>query len=458
MKRSFHSARGRRALSLTEGPLLPAIVRFSLPLMLSNVLQVLFNMSDIAVVGRFAGPEALGAVGSTTILVSLFTGFLIGMGSGVNVTVARYLGAEQLRDVSETVHTSALLLTLSGALLTACGVLATPGLLRLLGTKDVLLDGAVRYLQLYLLGMPAMAVFNFGNGVLSASGDTRRPLIFLSIAGVLNVALNLVFVIGCGMAEAGVALASVIAQYASAALILLSLTRRHDALRLTRRRLRLNPGKCRQVLSISIPSGLQNAIFAIANLFIQGAVNSFDAVMVEGNAAAANADALVYDVMAAVYVACASFMSQNEGAGQRPRVKKSYLICLGLSFGIAAVMSAALVIFGRTFLSLFTGDAAVAEAGLIRLRIMGCSYAFSALMDCTIAASRGIGKSLVPTVIVVLGSCVFRIFWVYTVFARFHTILSLYLLYICSWTITGLAELAYFVRSYRQLPPPKKQA
>ena len=438
-----------RHISLTEGPLLPSIVHFSIPLMLSNVLQVLFNMSDIAVVGRFAGSAALGAVGSTTILVSLFTGFLIGMGSGVNVTTARYLGAERHRDVSETVHTAAILLLITGAVLLLLGFTFTPALLRLLGTKDVLLNGAIRYLRIYMFGMPAMAVFNFGNGVLSASGDTRRPLTFLAIAGVLNVLLNLLFVIIFRMAEAGVALASALSQYVSAALVVLSLVQRHESIGLHRNQLRITPEKSRQILSISIPSGCQNAIFAIANLFIQAGVNTFDAVMVEGNAAAANADALVYDVMAAVYTACSSFMSQNYGARKRERVLKSYLMCLGLSFGIAAVMSGVLVLFGRQFLSLFTKDVEVAEAGLIRLRVMGYSYAFSALMDCTIAASRGLGKSFVPTIIVIMGSCVFRVVWVYTVFAHFHTILSLYLLYIFSWTITGVAELVYFIGCYR---------
>lgn len=447
--------RKSQPFSLTEGPMLPAIIRFSVPLMLSNVLQVLFNMSDIAVVGQFAGSRALGAVGSTTILVSLFTGFLIGMGSGVNVVTARYLGAEKHKDVSRTVHTSALLLLITGALLMAFGVLFTPALLQLLGTKDELLDGAILYLRIYSLGMPALAVFNFGNGVLSASGDTRHPLLFLSIAGVLNVALNLMFVIAFDMKEAGVALASVIAQYVSAGLIVLSLTHRHESIGLHRALLKMDGAKCRQVLSISIPSGLQNAIFAIANLFIQAGVNTFDALMVEGNAAAANADALVYDVMAAVYLACSSFMSQNYGAGHRDRVKKSYLLCLGLSFGMGAVLSAGLLLFGSAFLSLFTREAAVVEAGWTRLRVMGFSYAFSALMDCSIAASRGLGRSMVPTMIVILGSCVFRVVWVFTVFAHFHTILSLYLLYIFSWTITGVAELVYFIHCYRQqmLPP-----
>lgn len=434
--------------------MLPAIVRFSIPLMLSNVLQVLFNMSDIAVVGRFAGALSLGAVGSTTTLITLFTGFLIGMGSGVNVVTAHYLGADQPREVSKSVHTALMLHLAAGALLLLLGVWFTPAVLRLLGTKQELLAGAILYLRIYLLGMPALSVFNFGNGVFSAAGDTRRPLLFLTAAGVLNVLMNLLFVIGFQMAEAGVALASVLSQYVSAGLILFSLGARQDAIGLHRALLRPDLARTRQILALALPAGLQYAIFAIANLFIQSAVNSFDAVVVEGNAAAANADSLVYDVMAAVYIACSSFMSQNYGAGQTARMKRSYLICLGLSFGIAVVMGAALVLFGRQFLSLFTAEASVMEAGLTRLEVMSCSYAVSALMDCTIAASRGLGRSLVPTVLVILGSCIFRVAWVLTVFAYFHTILSLYLLYVFSWSLTGIAELAYFIRAYRKSVHP----
>ena len=446
--------RKQQTVSLTQGPMLPAIVRFSIPLMLSNVLQVLFNMSDIAVVGRFAGPLALGAVGSTTTLITLFTGFLIGMGSGVNVVTAHYLGADQGREVSKSVHTALFLHLAAGMLLLLSGLLFTPAILRLLGTKEELLAGAILYLRIYLLGMPALSVFNFGNGVFSAAGDTRRPLLFLSLAGVLNVLMNLLFVIVFQMAEAGVALASVLSQYVSAGLILFSLRARQDAIGLRRERFRPDAARTRQILALALPAGLQYAIFAIANLFIQSAVNSFDAVVVEGNAAAANADALVYDVMAAVYIACSSFMSQNYGAGQSARMKKSYLICLGLSFGIAALMGAALIVFGRQFLSLFTAEAPVVEAGLTRLHVMSCSYAVSALMDCTIAASRGLGRSLVPTVLVILGSCIFRVAWVLTVFAYFHTILSLYLLYVFSWALTGIAELAYFIFAWHKSVHP----
>ena len=442
---------------LTHGPLARQIILFSLPLMATNVLQVLFNMSDVAVVGKFAGAEALGSVGSTSILVTLLTGFLIGMGSGINVVVARYIGARHDSDVHEAVHTSLILSLIIGIIIMVLGFLFTPAMLSLLGTKPVLLDGAISYLRIYCLGMPAMAVFNFGNAVLSAAGDTKKPLYFLLASGIINILLNLFFVIVCHMAAAGVALASIISQYISATLVLLSLRRPGSVIRLQRDMLRIEPHKAKQILSLSIPAGLQNAIFAMANLFIQAGVNSFDEIMVEGNAAAANADALVYDVMAAIYTACSSFMSQNYGAGKRKRIIHSYFISMAFSFGIALVMSMLLVVFGRQFLGIFTNVDEVAEAGMIRLRLMGCSYAFSAFMDCTIAANRGLGKSLAPTIIVIMGSCVFRIIWVYTIFAAFHTIQSLYLVYIVSWAITATAEMICLRRVYREqmqkLPP-----
>ena len=436
---------------MTEGSLGKGIFFFSVPLILSNILQVLFNMADIAVAGRFAGAAALGAVGSTTTLVTLFTGFLMGLGAGVNVLVARFLGARMEGEVRRSVHTSAILCVAAGILIALLGVFGSRWLLELLHTKPELIDGAALYLRIYFLGMPAMAVYNFGNAVFSAAGNTKKPLLFLMAAGVLNVGLNLVFVIACQLSVAGVALASVISQYLTAVLILTALARETGCWGLCRRELRLSRDKARAVLYLGIPSGAQNAIFAVANLFIQTAVNSFDATMVAGNSAAANADALVYDVMAAFYTACASFISQNYGAGRIDRVKKSFFISMAYSFGAGAILGGALVLMGRPFLWLFTTEEAVVEAGMSRLTIMGVSYAVSAFMDCTIAAARGLGKSLAPTVIVILGSCVFRVVWVYTVFAWFRTVPSLYLLYVVSWTITAAAELAYFARCYRKL-------
>lgn len=441
----------RSKQDLTQGDLPKQILFFSIPLILSNLLQVLFNMADVAVVGRYAGSIALGSVGSTSILVTLFTGFLIGMSGGVNVLTALHFGAKDRKALAETVHSAAILCTIVGVIFLAIGVLFARNILALLNTKAELIDGAVLYLRVYFLGMPALAIYNFGNAVFSAVGDTKRPLLYLSVAGALNVTLNLFFVIACGMDVAGVALASAISQYVSAALILIDLFRRGgEEYGLRVRELRLSRSRSKAILSIGLPGGLQNAIFAIANLFIQVGVNSFDATMVAGNSAATNSDPIVYDVMAAFYTACGSFIGQNYGARQKERVKKSFLISLAYSFGAGLVLGAGILALGPQFLSLFTTESAVVEAGMHRLRVMSLSYGVSAFMDCTISASRGLGKTFVPTVMVILGSCVFRIVWVYTVFAYFHTITSLYLLYVFSWSITAVAEIWYFLRVYKR--------
>ncbi len=444
----------QKTIDMTEGSLPKNILFFSLPLMLTQMLEVLFNLSDVAIAGKYADYIALGAVGSTTLLVSLFTGILIGVGSGVNVRVAHRLGAQKADgDTSATARTIYTAFAVCGVIgiivCLVCGIFARP-MLEALNTKDELIDGAVLYLHIYSLGMPAMALYNFGNGVLSACGDTKRPLVYLSAAGVLNVLLNLFFVIVCKMAADGVALASVIAQYVSAGLILRRLLTTDDSCRLRLSHRLFDKKACKGVLMIGVPTGMQNAIFAVANLFVQTGVNHFDAIMVSGNSAAANADTLIFNVMSAFYTACASFISRNHGAGKNDRIMKTYGISLAYSFAAGAVFGGSLLLFGRQFLSLFTNEPRVVEAGMQRVMIMGWSYCISAFMDCTIAASRGIGRSVVPTVIVIMGSCVFRVIWVYTVFAHFMTIPSLYLLYSFSWAITAAAEIAYFMHSCKK--------
>lgn len=364
------------AKSLTEGPLAKQILLVSLPLALSNLLQVLFNMSDVAVVGRFAGSTALGSVGSTSIFVTLFTGFLIGLSNGINVLVARFYGARHADDVERTVHSALLVSLAAGVLLLLIGLLGSPALLHLLNTKEDLYPGAVLYLRVYFLGMPALALYNYGNAIFSAIGETKKPLYYLCIAGVLNILLNLFFVIVCHLDVAGVALASAISQCVSAFLVLRALTRVQDCYALNFHKVALDPATTQ-------------------------------------------------------------------------RVKKSYFIALAYSFGVGLVLGGSLFIFGRQFLALFTTESAVIDAGMKRVGVMGFAYCISAFMDCTIAASRGLGKTVVPTVIVVLGSCVFRVIWVYTIFAHFHTIPSLYLLYPCSWTLTAIAEIVYFIHAYK---------
>ena len=440
----------KKAINMTEGPLAKQILFVSLPLMLSNLLQVLFNISDVAIVGRFAGSTALGSVGSTSIFVTLFTGFLIGLGGGINVLVARYYGAGRAQDVKKTVGSSLIISLIAGVILLIVGLFGSPALLKTINTKPDLLPGAVMYLRVYFLGMPALALYNYGNAVFSAIGDTKKPLIYLAIAGVLNVMLNLFFVIVCHLSVVGVALASAISQCVSAGLILHALTQVQDCYALHLRELKFDRTIGQRVLMIGVPAGLQNAVFAFANLFIQAGVNSFDSLMVKGNSAAANADNLIYDAMAAIYMACASFMSQNYGAGKVDRVKKSFYISLAYSFAIGLVLGGSLLLFGREFLALFTTEPAVIDAGMHRIGVMGLAYCISAFMDCTIAACRGLGETVVPTILVVLGSCVFRVIWVYTIFAYFHTIPSLYLLYPFSWGLTAIAEIIYFVHIYKK--------
>ena len=437
-------------LNMTEGRLSRQIITFSLPLMFTNLLQMLFSMVDLAVVGRFSSSAAMGSVGSTTTLIFLFTGFLMGLGSGVNVLVATHFGARSEKNVRESVHTSFLVCLIAGVLMLALGLIFARPLLELLNTRDDLIDGAELYLRIYFLGMPAAALYNYGNGVLNAIGDTKTPLIYLSTAGVLNVILDLTFVIGLGMSTDGVALASMLSQCVSAGLIVRSLLRSKDIYRLNLKELHFHKDKAMHVLSIGVPAGLQNAIFSVANLFIQAGINSFSTVVVEGNSAAGNVDNLVYAVMNAFYIACSSFVGQNYGAGKADRVRRSYLLTLGYAALAAAVFGGLFLLFGRQFLSLFTPEADVIDAGLQRIAVMCFSFPLSALMDNTTAASRGIGKGLVPMIFVFLGSCVFRVIWIYTIFAHFRTIGSLYLLYPFSWLITGTAEIAYFVYCYRK--------
>ena len=439
------------SIQMTSGSLWKNILLFSLPLMMTQVLEVLFNLSDVAIAGKFADYIALGAVGSTTLLVTLFTGFLIGMGAGVNVRAAHRLGAGDDDGVRMTVHSSLLVCSITGLIAClVCLFLAEP-MLELLKTKSELLPSAVTYLKIYSLGMPAMAVYNFGSGILSACGETRRPLVYLSIAGALNIALNLFFVICCGMAADGVATASVISQYLSAALIVIHLARRKDCCALHPSRKYISRRACADVLMLGIPAGIQNAVFAVANLFVQTGVNHFDAMTVSGNSAAANADAIIFNVQAAIHTGCASFISRNRGAGDHSRMMKSYVVSLTYSFAAGAILGGLLMLFGHGFLSLFANDETVISAGMERIYIMGWSYPIAAFMDCTIAAARGIGKTVVPTIMVIMGSCVFRVAWVYTIFAYFQTITSLYLLYSFSWAITAAAEMAYFLTVSRKL-------
>lgn len=437
-------------MDMTEGSLFKKIWLYSLPLMASNLLQVLFNLADVAVVGRFAGNIALGAVGSTSILITLAISIPLGISGGINSVTALYAGAKETDNERKTVHTSLLLSLMFGLGLLLIGVGLTRPILKLINTKPELIDGAETYLRIYMLGAPAVAIYNYGNAVLSAIGDTKRPLLYLVISGIINVILNLVLVIAFKMDVAGVALASVISQYISAALILIFMFRCKEDYGLSFRDIKLDYKLARKILIIGIPAAIQYSLFAVANLYIQRAINSFDHIVVEGNAAAMNADGIVYDMMAAFYMASTSFIAQNLGAHKAKRIKQTYLITTLYSFVIGALLGGLLVIYKGPFLALFTDNAEVIRYGKVRLSIMGLSYCISAFMDNATAAARGLGKSVVPTVAVILGTVVFRIVWISTVFQHFRTLESIYILYACAWVFTAIFENIYFFAVYRK--------
>ena len=437
-------------VNMTEGALLPKIIRFSLPLAATGVLQLLFNAADVIVVGKFAGATALAAVGATTSLVALLVNALMSISVGVNILVARYLGCREYDRVRTCVHTVFALSFVLGLIVMVAGLTLSTPLLELMKTPEDVLPLSSLYLRIYFIGVPGTVMYNFGAALLRAFGDTKRPMVFLTVSGVVNACLNLFFVIVCKMAADGVALATIISQYTSAALVLRVLLRAQESYRLELKNFVFSGEKAQRILALGVASGMQHAIFAIANLFIQSAVNSFSAAVVEGNSAAANADSLVYEVMAAPYTACSTFISQNYGARNKKRIMQAYRVSLVYSFGVGAVLGLALMFFGGGLLRIFTPDPEVIAAGMEKLQIMGWSYAFSAFMDNTLAASRGLGKSAVPMAIVILGSCVFRVIWVYTIFAMFHTLTALYLLYIFSWTLTAIGQMIYFFRTYQK--------
>lgn len=437
-------------MEMRTGNLWKKIMIYSLPLMVTNLLQLLFNIADVAIVGKFAGSLSLGAVGSTTLLVSLTTGWFIGISNGVNAMVAYYIGSDDEKNKARAVNIGFALSMIIGVVVAIVGFHYARMALTVLGTKDELIEEAILYFRIYMLGSPALAVFNYGNAVLSAEGNTREPLKYLMISGVINVILNLIFVINLHMTADGVALASIISQYISAILILSLLIRNKEQYQFDVRQITFDASMTGKILKIGVPAAIQYSLFAVANLFVQSAINSFDHVVVEGNSAAMNFDAIVYDMMAAFYVASTSFIAQNYGAQKKDRVMKTYFITTAYSFGLAFVLGAILHVSRFQVLYIFTNDADVVAAGAIRLGTLSICYCLSAFMDNATAACRGLGKTIIPTIIVMCGSIVFRIVWIYTVFAHFHILNLLYIMYGCSFVLTAILGNIYFFALYKK--------
>lgn len=337
-------------MDMCNGPLFGKILLFAVPLMLSGILQLLFNAADIVVVGRFAGSQALAAVGSTSSLINLLINVFVGLSVGANVLVARYYGGQKDKDVSETVHTAITTSIISGLFLVILGVAAARPLLELMGTPEDVLDQSVLYMRIYFAGMPVLMLYNFGSAILRAVGDTRRPLYFLFAAGVVNVCLNLVFVVGLHMGVDGVGWATVISEHISAFLVVKSLMKAPGSMRLDLKKLKIHKKKLKQIVKVGLPAGMQGAIFSISNVLIQSSVNSFGSIAMAGNTASSNVEGFVYTAMNAVYQTNLSFTSQNLGGGKYARINRTLYICLGVVTGVGIALGAGAVLGGRSLL------------------------------------------------------------------------------------------------------------
>lgn len=444
-----------KTADLTTGPLLPKIILFALPLAASGILQLLFNAADVVVVGRFAGSQALAAVGSTTSLVNLLVNMFVGMSVGANVLTARALGANDHTAVKNTVHTSVLLSLIGGVLLAFIGFFFSRPLLELMGSPEDVIDLAALYLRIFFLGMPVNMLYNFGAALLRSVGDTRRPLYCLAFSGCINVILNLIFVIPLHMSVAGVALATIISQALSAVLVTRLLMKEEGPLKLDFKALRLNPAALTQIMRIGIPAGLQGTVFSLSNVVIQSSINSFGSVIVAGNSAAVSIEGFVYVGMNAFQQACVTFTSQNFGARKFQNIRKVLLVCGSCVLIVGTVLGVGATAFGSTLCGFYSEDPAVVAAGVHRLSIICQLYAMCGLMDVLSGSMRGIGYSVMPMVVSLVGSCALRLIWVATVFRMVGTIESLYISYPISWVLTAAAHLLCFIFAMRKLQRAK---
>lgn len=438
-------------VDMLSGPLVKPILMFAIPLMLTGILQLLFNAADIIVVGQFAGSTALAAVGSTSSLINLIVNLFMGMSIGASVVVAQNFGAGKWKDVSQAVHTAMGLSLVCGILVMILGIVVSRPLLHLMGSPDDVLDQAALYMKIYFIGMPASMMYNFGAAILRAVGDTRRPLYYLSIAGVINVVFNLIFVIVFHMGVAGVAIATVISQCVSVVLIVLCLIRTDGCIHLDIKHVKITKDKFIEILKVGIPAGLQGSVFSISNVLIQSAVNSFGSMVMAGNAAASNLEGFMYTSMNSIYQANLTFTSQNVGARQYNRIGLILRRCILTVTVIGVSLGGLFYVLGPKLLRLYTTDPEVVQMGMMRLTIFTTTYFLCGWMDVLVGSLRGMGSSIMPLIVSVLGACVFRIVWVYTIFAANRSLATLYISYPVSWVITAAAHFICYLYVKRKL-------
>ena len=443
----------RKNRNMLAGPLFPNIVQFTIPIVLTSLLQLLFNAADLVVVGQFCGSVSVAAVGATGAITNLMINFFIGLSVGVGVAVAHGLGGHEDDVVSRTVHTALPTALVSGAFLTVVGVSCSETFLTMMGTPESVLSLSAVYMRIIFCGITFNMVYNFCAAILRAAGDTRSPLIFLLFAGTLNVILNVIFVTRFHMNVAGVALATIITQGLSSVLVVIALMRRTDACKLYLRKIRFHKLQLEKILRIGLPAGIQGSLFSVSNVLIQSSVNSFGDVLMSGNAASGNLEGFVYVCLNAFHQSAVNFVGQNAGARQYRRVRQTLWICLGCVTVVGLVLGSLACSFGPTLLSIYITDSAEAISyGMIRLSYICLPYFICGLMEVTTGALRGLGVSFIPMLTSILGICGFRILWIYTIFRipEFHTPQCLYFSYTVSWIITFIAQLIAFFIVYRR--------
>ncbi len=409
-----------REMDMCEGPIFSKLIVFSIPVILSGVLQLLFNAADVVVVGRFAGQQSLAAVGSTGALVSLLVNLFMGLSVGVNSLVARYYGSGDIKGIFRSVHTAVSLSLISGIFVMIVGFAFAKPMLILMDTPDDVLELAVLYLRIYYLGMPFNMFYNFGSAILRAVGDTRRPLYFLTIAGVVNVFLNLFFVIVLKMDVAGVAIATVVSQVVSAFLLLLCLIHNEGTVKLVLKEVKIYSTEFRQMLRIGVPAGIQSSIFATSNMLIQSSINYFGSTVMAASAASSNIEGFVYMIMNAFYHTTLSFVGQNFGRHDFKRIKKIIAESLLTVTVLGIVAGYSAIFFGKELISIYNTEPEVIAKGLERLTLVCSIYFLCGVMEVLVSALRGLGQSLIPMISSIVGVCGVRLIWILTVFPKYR--------------------------------------
>jgi len=412
--------------------------------MAMNILQLLFNAADMIVVGQFSGSDALAAVGATGSLINLIVASFMGLSAGTSVIVAQDYGAGHPIDVRRSVHTSIAISIIGGLIVAVIGFVFCRPLLEIMGTPEDIINLSTLYMKIYFIGVPAVMVYNFGAAILRAVGDSRRPMYYLIVSGVINVALNLFFVLILHMSVEGVAWATVISQYISTLLTLVCLMKSDGAIRFIPRQLRIDGRKLKNIIKIGLPAGLQSMLFSISNVLIQSAVNSFGSTMVAASSASGNIENLVGTTMNAYYNAAITFTGQNMGAKKYDRIDTIAKVCTVLVFATWIVMGGVILLFGRQLLGIYTSDQQVVELGLLRLKVMMAAYFTCGMMNVFPGLTRGMGFSILPMLCTLIGACLLRIVWLVTFFAWYPTVIMLFVCYPITWTLAGLGQVASF--------------